>query len=189
MAAIFENDLKYSVDDFEVRKKFYDSVGIKDAEFVEYNTDEEKELQRSDIDVMGTFKGRTVGISEKVRRFNYRNDILVEMWSIFEDNVPGWLKNSKAEMLACFFNDKIVMIHVPSLKEFLHTFAKEHKDFVPSVKETANEMIKNGKIFGKLENFKDIFVAVADNDTYHTVSVIFKTKDLEKNGVKLKEYA
>ena len=50
-------------------------------------------------------------------------------------------------------------------------------------------MIEKGKIFAKLENFKDIFVAVADNDTYHTVSVIFKTKDLERNGVKLKEYA
>ena len=44
MPAIFEDDLKYSVDDFEVRKKFYDKIGIKEAEFIEFNTDEEKEL-------------------------------------------------------------------------------------------------------------------------------------------------
>ena len=41
MAAIFENDLKYSVDDFEVRKDFYNRIGIKDAKFIEYNTEEE----------------------------------------------------------------------------------------------------------------------------------------------------
>lgn len=189
MAAIFENDVKYSVEDFETRKKFYNRIGIKDAKFVEFNTDDEKELQRSDIDVIGTFKGKEVGVSEKVRRFNYKNDVLVEMWSIFEDNVPGWLKKSKAEILSCFFNDKIVVIDVPSLKEFLHKFAKENKDFVKSVKSTAEKMIENGKTFAKLENFKDIFVTVADNDRYHTVSAIFKTKDLERNGVKLKEYA
>ena len=189
MPAIFENDLKYSVDDFEARKSFYDKLGIKEAEFVEYETAEEKELQRSDIDVIGKFRDRKIGISEKVRRFDYRGDILVEIYSIFEEGVPGWLKNSKADLLACFFNDKMLMVNVAMLKTFMHEFAKEHKNFLPSIIETATEMIKEGKIFGKLKNFKNIFVAVAENETYHTVSVIFKTDFLIKNGVKITEYA
>ena len=134
MAAIFENDLKYSIEDFETRKKFYIKIGYENPVFVDFDTSEGKELQLGDIDVTAAQNGKNVGISEKIRRFKYRGDILIEMWSVFEKNVPGWLKNSKADTLANFFYDKIIMIDVPSLKDFLHKFAKENNSFVSSLR-------------------------------------------------------
>ena len=99
------------------------------------------------------------------------------------------MKDTKAKYLACFFLDKTIVLDVKTLKEYLHKFVVEHRDFTPSVKKTADRLISYGKQFGKLDNFNDIFVTIADNKTYHTVSVVIKTKQLKNNGVKMWEYA
>lgn len=189
MKRVFEEDLKYSIDGFEDRKKFYNSIGITEVEFVNFDTEEDKALQRHDIDVVGRENGGDcIGISEKIRNRNYSGDILIEVFSIYEKNIFGWMKDTKAKCLVCFFLDKTIVLDVKTLKEYLHKFVVENRNFVPSVKSTANRLISVGKQFGKLDNFNDIFVAVADNKTYHTVSVVIKTEQLKNNGVMINEY-
>ena len=181
MERIFEDDLKYSIKGFEERKKFYNSIGITDVNFVEFVTDEDKALQRHDIDVVGRENGGDcIGISEKIRDRKYSGDILIEVFSIYE---------KIAKYLACFFLDKTIVLDVKTLKEYLHNFVVERRDFVPSVKKTADRLISAGKQFGKLDNFDGIFVAIANNKTYHTVSVVIKTEQFKNNGVKIWEYA
>ena len=71
MKRVFEEDLKYSIDGFEDRKKFYNSIGITEVEFVNFDTEEDKALQRHDIDVVGRENGGDcIGISEKIRNRN-----------------------------------------------------------------------------------------------------------------------
>lgn len=188
MTANFENDLKFSFEDFDERKKFYHSIGLQDVKFVGYDTDEDKSAQKCDIDVRTTFFGEEVGISEKIRRRTYSGDILIEVYSIFEKGVSGWLKESKADILACFFIDKIVFVKVGTLKDYLHRFADEHKDFIKSIWSTACEMVENSKIYERLDGFENIYVTVAKNKGYHTVSIIVKTKDLIDNGVEIEEF-
>lgn len=189
MERVFEDDLKYSINGFEKRKKFYNSIGIIEVEFVDFGTEEEKSLQRHDIDVIGLEKDDRIGISEKIRNRKYSGDILIEVFSIYEKNVFGWMKDTKAKYLACFFSDRTIMLDVKTLKEYLHNFVVEHRDFTSSVRKTADRLISAGKQFGRLDNFNDIFVAIADNKTYHTVSVVIKTEQFKNNGVKIWEYA
>lgn len=190
MERIFEDDLKYSINGFEERKKFYNSIGITEVEFVDFDTEEDKALQRHDIDVVGREKsGDCIGISEKIRNRKYSGDILIEVFSIYEKNIFGWMKDTKAKYLACFFSDRTIVLDVKTLKEYLHNFVVENRNFTPSVKKTADRLISSGKQFGKLDNFNDIFVAIADNKTYHTVSVVIKTEQFKNNGVKIWEYA
>lgn len=190
MERVFEEDLKYSIDGFDGRKKFYNSIGITEVEFVNFDTEEDKALQRHDIDVVGRENGGDcIGISEKIRNRKYSGDILIEVFSIYEKNIFGWMKDTKAKYLVCFFLDRIIVLDVKTLKEYLHKFVVERRDFTPSVKKTADRLISSGKQFGKLDNFNDIFVAIADNKTYHTVSVVIKTEQFKNNGVKIWEYA
>lgn len=191
MPAIFNEDLEYSIENFNERKKIYKKMGIENLKFVDFNTEEEKALQRQDIDVIGTeiYDKKQVGISEKIRRRPYRYDILVEMYSIFEKNIPGWLKDSSADLLACFFTDKTIAVNVKTLKTYMHEFLKKNKNFVNLVKSIATEMIESGKKFSKIKGYDGICVAIADNGTYHTVSLVIKTDTLKNNGVIINEYA
>ena len=53
MESMFEEDLKYSIDGFDDRKKFYNSIGFTEVKFVDYDTEEDKDTQRHDIYVEG----------------------------------------------------------------------------------------------------------------------------------------
>ena len=97
----FKEDLIYSELNFEERKKIYESkFSFRNVRFVKYDTEENKELQHHDVDVTAEdVQANEYKISEKIRKYDYQGDILVEVWSGFEDRIKGWLSNSVADYL------------------------------------------------------------------------------------------
>ncbi|OPY59418.1 MAG: hypothetical protein A4E55_00230 [Pelotomaculum sp. PtaU1.Bin035] len=94
----FRTDLKYSLDEREneIFDRFYYRVfpGLKLIELV---TD--LELQRKGIDKILHFKsGKQVTIDEKKRRVDY-GDILLELWSIWEQRKRGWLYTCQCDYI------------------------------------------------------------------------------------------
>ena len=94
----FQTDLKYSLDEREneVFDRFYHRVfpGIKTIELVV-----DMAMQRKGIDKILHFKsGKSVTIDEKKRR-KYYGDILLELWSVWEQNKRGWLYTCQCDYI------------------------------------------------------------------------------------------
>ncbi len=86
----FNRDLEYSLNqrDCEVLDAFYRRV-FPDLVTIEVVTD--IALQRKGIDkILHLAHGQKIGVDEKKRRSDY-GDILLELWSIKERRVEGWL--------------------------------------------------------------------------------------------------
>lgn len=187
----FKEDLKASFEGKKEREKFYKGLGLKNIRFV----DDDMSLQKHDIDVVANHGDKTVYISEKIRmEMLYPKDILIEIYSSFQSKTPGWLKDSTADSLFCFYRDKVVAVNVESLKNALHLFNDTHPGFLKSIKRTAERLIEEKKSFGKLENTGKVDISVInaynnnDGSKYNTISIAIKANDLEKYGAKIYEY-
>lgn len=89
----FDRDLKYSLEqrDCEMFDNFYHRI-FPDLLRVELVTD--TTLQKKGIDkILHLNSGQKVTIDEKKRRTDY-SDILIELWSIYEHRIKGWLFTS-----------------------------------------------------------------------------------------------
>jgi hypothetical protein len=94
----FKTDLQYSLDQREcdMFDTFYKRAfpGLIDIELVE-----DMERQRKGIDKVLHFgSGYAVTIDEKKRRTDY-GDILLELWSKYEDKKRGWLYYSQCDYI------------------------------------------------------------------------------------------
>ena len=186
----FRERLNISEADFSTRIPVYEKVEFYSPIFIDYEASEDnKALQKGDVDVSAIKDGNTTYISEKIRLDReYTGDILVEVYSVFETLTPGWLKNSIANWLFCFFKDKAVCVNEHELKQFCRTFfTRENIEYLKTV---FAEMIKEGKK-GKLITLNGVKMFACNTSTkskggtYHTVSVCVPSSLLVKNNVHL----
>lgn len=189
----FKKDLTYSELNFEERKGIYEEkFSFRNIKFVAYDTEENKKLQHHDVDVTAEdVQGKKYKISEKIRKYKYPGDVLVEVWSGFEDKIKGWLSDSVADYLTLFYDDRALCVNAQELKQFCKKF------FTRPVVNTINkefayliEQDKKGK--SSIINGVKVFLTAAKNKrengtVYHTMSVCFPEKYLIKQGVKIIE--
>jgi len=189
----FKSDLAYSELNFEERKKLYEAkFSFRNVNFVDFDSDENKKLQRRDIDVTADdVQGNHYKISEKIRKYKYPGDILVEIWSGFEDRIKGWLSDSEADYLTLFYNDKALCVNAQELKAFCKDFFT--RPVVNAINKEFSYLIeqdKNGKSVS-IDGTR-VFLTAAKNKRengtiYHTMSVCFQESYLRKKGVKIIE--
>ena len=110
----FDEELEYSLDAEE--SKYLDSVykqtfpELKDIEFMET-----REEQRKGIDKKLYFEnGATITFEEKKRRVAY-GDILLEIWSVWEKRIEGWLYTSQADYISYFIPSSQKLYILPLL--------------------------------------------------------------------------
>ncbi|MEI6752419.1 MAG: hypothetical protein WCK78_04555 [Paludibacter sp.] len=167
----FEKSLKYEQSKFTTNNRFYfDKLGATKIERIEFINEEEKQLQRKDIDLYITKGGKRISVSEKDRRVNF-NDIIIEFYSVYHKKIRGWMDYSEAEYLAYFVPVKVVWINKKQLVEF---YKNELKPAVPDqffdelkscnkIKSTKNITIRAEK--------ENITLVAAYNPTYITMNV------------------
>lgn len=142
----FQFDLQYSLEERD--NKFFDDFYYRNFPsliFIEFINDIER--QRKGIDKILHFKsGRTVTIDEKKRRTDY-GDILLEIWSVLERKIRGWLYTCQAEYL--------VYAIMPSLKAYI----------LPTI------LLKRAWLTNQYDWLLKYPEAKAENDTYITLSI------------------
>jgi len=151
----FNTDLQYSLDEreSEIFDRFYYRIfpGLKFIELVK-----DLETQKKGIDKILHFKnGKTVTIDEKKRRTDY-GDILLELWSVWEQRKYGWLYTCQC--------DYIVYAVMPTQKVYL----------LPSL------LLKRAWLTNSREWLKKYKKISADNKTYTTKSVAIPVNVLLK---------
>ncbi len=125
----FKTDLQYSFDtrESEMFDLFYRRVfpDIGNIEFVE-----DMERQRKGIDKVIHFNsGYKITIDEKKRRKDY-GDILLEIWSQYENNKRGWLYYSQCDYIvyAVMPSKKVYLLPVLLLKKVWHDNGKQWQE-------------------------------------------------------------
>lgn len=106
----FDKDLEYSLEqrECEMFDTFYHRI-FPDLVDIELVTD--KALQKKGIDkILHLSNGQKIAVDEKKRRSDY-GDILIELWSVYEHKVRGWLFTSH-----CHY---IVYAIMPTKKAYL----------------------------------------------------------------------
>ncbi|MEI6555781.1 MAG: hypothetical protein WCL70_09345 [Paludibacter sp.] len=150
--------------------RFYtDELNAIDIDRIGYSSEEEKAIQRSDIDLFATINGKRVSISEKDRDIDF-NDQLIEFYSIYPGK-RGWMDNSEADYLAYFVPGRVIWINKHQLVEFYNNHLRD----LP-VESHFERLFKTGgtyskghlKILGKDEIIS--FIA-APNPGYVTMSI------------------
>lgn len=94
----FKTDLEYSLEEneCELLDSFYHKMfpGLRDIEIVK-----DLERQKKGIDKVLTLnRGQQLTIDEKKRRENY-GDILLELWSVWEERKRGWLYTCQCDYI------------------------------------------------------------------------------------------
>lgn len=190
----FDEDLKYSELGFDERKKtaYEEGFGFKNVSFVNFNTEEGKELQRHDVDVLADdVLDNHYKISEKIRKYKYPGDILVEVWSGFEEKIKGWLSDSIADYLTLFYDDKALCVDSKQLKRFCKEFFTKEVVGITN-KEFSSLITEDRRGKSCTINGVKLFLTAAKNKRkngtiYHTMSVCFPENYLRKKGVKIIE--
>jgi len=97
--------------------RFYSEVlNATNINRIGYESPEERELQRQDIDLIATIGGTEISISEKDRDVDY-NDLLIEFYSVYP-TTRGWMDNSEAQMMAYFLPTRVIWINKLQLIDF-----------------------------------------------------------------------
>lgn len=185
----FNERLEYSELDFDTRKKIYeDRFSLRNVRFVNFDTDENKSLQRHDIDVMAEdVLGNPYKISEKIRERKYYGDILIEVYSNFKQRVKGWIPDSEADYLCLFYEDKYLSIKVSTLKAFCKAFFT--KEVMSALNKEFEALISTRQKSKKLYiGGTYVMLSVAYNRNYETVNVCIKESFLRKHGVGITEF-
>ena len=105
----FDKLLEKSEEGFDIRCKYYKDNGLEDLRFAEWNVGNGTVLQRGDVDFTCVLKGRNLSCSEKIRYGKYYGDVLIEMWSMYEDRKRGWLEDSIADIIFMWWPDGTVL--------------------------------------------------------------------------------
>jgi hypothetical protein len=180
-----EQSLEREVQGQPRSERFYSEVlNATSIRRIGYETPEEIELQRQDIDLFATIDGVEISISEKDRDRDF-DDLLIEFYSVYPDS-RGWMDNSEAQMMAYYTPTKVIWVNKHQLVEFYNN----HLRGLP-VERYFNELIRtrstrsNGtfNILGQNENIN--FIA-AFNRTYVTMSIAVSFDLLRRAGVDIR---
>ncbi|MHB9143111.1 MAG: hypothetical protein ACYC25_14670 [Paludibacter sp.] len=163
-------------------ERFYSEVlNATSIRRIGYETPEEIELQRQDIDLFATIDGEEISISEKDRDRDF-DDLLIEFYSVYPDS-RGWMDNSEAQMMAYYTPTKVIWVNKHQLVEFYNNHLRD----LP-VESHFDKLYKTGgtfsqgylKILGKDEKIS--FIA-APNPGYVTMSIAVSFDLLRRAGV------
>lgn len=114
----FKDSLQVEQSQFERQDEVYRRMFGHEPNRLDY--DKYTEAQRDDIDLTITnHAGEVKTISEKYRPIDY-NDILFEVFSVFP-NDHGWIMKSKADILAYWFPQRLVLL---DMKQLVKTFTE-----------------------------------------------------------------
>lgn len=142
----FPKYLAESEEGFDLRKQIYEKeLHYKNSRFINFDTKENQNKQRHDVDFEceDEYTNETIRASEKIRKYQYFGDILVEVYSSIEDRYKGWLSESISKDLMLWFVDKLVVVNAQELKQFCKkTFTKE---FTNALISEWKKMIENDK--------------------------------------------
>lgn len=185
----FKKDLEFEQSKFEIQNNFYISKNCEIVRRVGYDSEEDKKLQNDDIDIIIKCDGKIFNISEKYRKTNY-GDVLLEVYSSYEDRKVGWTKISKSDFIYIFIDDDnknkqcVVGISTKSLLNFINS----HKIFEKISDNDIKYVIKEHKT--KCVNIDGYICRLisSTNETYHTISLCVPYKMLDDNGVKYTIY-
>jgi len=149
-----------------------------------YETPEEIELQRQDIDLFVTIDGEEISISEKDRDRDF-DDLLIEFYSVYPDS-RGWMDNSEAQMMAYYTPTKVIWVNKHQLVEFYNNHLKGlpvEKHFSELRRTHSTRTNRTFNILGQNENVE--FIA-AYNRTYVTMSIAVSFDLLRRAGVDIR---
>lgn len=110
----FDDELLYSLDLEE--SKYLDSVykqifpGLEDIRFIETRAEQRKGMDKR----LHFENGATITFEEKKRRVAY-GDILLEIWSVWEKRIEGWLYTSHADYISYFIPSSQKLYILPLL--------------------------------------------------------------------------
>ena len=197
----FNKLLDKSEEGFDLRCKYYASKGGSDFKYARWGEDNGTELQRKDIDFTCVFNGKERSCSEKVRNGKYYGDVLIEVWSKFEEGTRGWLNDSEADLIFLWWPDGTV---VTASSKGLKAFYTNHIvgdnrvastldwHFVNDIKfdecNSAKSVRTSIRIDGEIYNITLIGARTSCNGKlWTTYSIAMSISDLAKFGVKVKE--
>ena len=183
-----EESLEREHQGFERNNRFYaDILKASAIKRIGYETAEEKELQRSDIDLVAIINGTQVSISEKDRDVDY-NDILIEFYSIYPA-VRGWMDNSRAQYLAYFMPSRVFWINKLQLVDFYNRELRKLpvEKYFDKLIETHKTIISD--TFEILAKSEKIHFIAAPNSDYVTMSICVSLNLLKRAGVEFREYS
>lgn len=149
----FKADLQYSLEEREnaMFDNFYYRIfpNIAEIKFCE-----DMATQRKGIDKIIYFEnGNSFSVDEKKRRVDY-GDILLELWSVYESRIRGWLYTTRC--------DYIVYAVMPTRKVFL----------LPTL------LLKRAWLANRNEWLRTYKTVIAKNKTYTTHSIPIPTNVL-----------
>lgn len=197
----FKGYLEKSEEGFNLRCEYYSENGCSDLKFAKWGVGNGTELQLMDIDFTCTIGGKPYTCSEKIRDGKYYGDVLVEVWSRYEDGTPGWLYNSEANIIFMWWPDgTILRAASKGLKNAFLKYIYGNEETMSSLKEqflSKIEFSKDGKaksvravvpMNGKERNVILIGAKTnADGKVWTTYSVAISLKDLFELGVTVRE--
>lgn len=174
----FNNSLKTEQSNFSIQDNFY----LKHFGHLPHRVDFEKfpGIQRQDIDLhIENRERRVFSISEKFRPDSY-GDILFEIYSVYSTE-PGWSLTSKADLLAYFLPDTIVLLNMKQMTDILKR--NNLKDQICYQEESFRH-----KTIYIDDNEYFVPVIRANNKGYFSLSIALNTEQLKKIGVRHKVF-
>ena len=144
-------------------------------------------MQREDIDLLIDIGDKKdIKISEKLRQKNY-GDVLLEVWSLYENEVPGWFVEGKSDLLCIFFRDyknpQVAIINTQELRAVYELFKDQitNSDWDYLIRTNKTRSVKRITVNGKAY---DCTLVRAENETYNTMSVCVPFSMLESLEVR-----
>lgn len=101
--------LAKSEEGFDIRCVYYSKLGCSNFKFAVWKKDDGTELQKKDVDFTCENDGMEYKCSEKIRTGEFYGDVLIEIWSRYEDGAYGWLNDSIADIIYMWWPDGTVL--------------------------------------------------------------------------------
>lgn len=187
----FDKSSAFEKSRFEKANSFYiQKLGVKEIHRIGFDTEQDKQLQREDIDLILLNKNdEKIAVSEKFRKNNY-NDIYFELYSKFPD-VIGWSQFSTADYTACFFKDYVVIYKTEETKKVLQLILNEHNLDSHFAEMINNHLKESSSITIKEDKFKIRLIQAYNKmqgKEWYTMGVAIPFEVFEQLKVKLWKY-
>jgi hypothetical protein len=185
----FNRSLNRELQQQDLADRFYlEKMGVKNILRYNSGSEEHMQFQRKDIDLSFELSGRRVMVSEKFRSHDY-GDLYLECYSKYPDT-PGWMHQSKADFLACFFPERVIWLNKKKLVDFFQTklwpaipgalFAKINRELYGRSGQQKQQL----EFLGKL---REVTVIQAFNrsgkDQWHTIGIGLPLEMLEEFNI------
>ena len=197
----FRKLLDKSEEGFGLRCEYYAENGGSDFKFAKWGVDNGTELQLMDVDFTCNINGKPYLCSEKIRTGKYYGDILVEIWSKYENRTPGWIGDSGADIIFMWWPDGTVLrASSKGLKRAYYKYIAEDAELMSTLENLFLKKIKfdkDGKaksvratvpIAGKEREITLIGAKTKENGSvWTTYSIAISLTDMFEMGVTVKE--